>query len=94
MNTREARTIIAKELLPYRKKSYADLRGMIDAEPVTYEVRGDGQANFQIEIQAFWDDEPGGDIRVRGAIDDGGFRAYFPLCEDFILAPSGKFVDE
>jgi hypothetical protein len=29
-----------------------------------------------------------------GGIDDGGWYAYVPLTDDFILSPCGKFIDE
>ena len=67
---------------------------MIDAEPITGERTGPSGKWYQIEIQAFWDGKPDGDIRVMGSIDDGGWRAYFPLCEDFIKSPSNEFVGE
>jgi hypothetical protein len=36
----------------------------------------------------------GGPLRVLGSIDDGGWRALSPLCDDFVLAPDGRFVGE
>jgi hypothetical protein len=33
-------------------------------------------------------------VHVLGAIDDGGLRAFVPLCDDFIMAPDGSFVGE
>lgn len=35
-----------------------------------------------------------GAIRVIGSIDDGGWRAFRPLSDDFIRAPDGTFVGE
>jgi hypothetical protein len=29
-----------------------------------------------------------------GAIDDGGWRSFAPLADDFIVAPDGSFVGE
>lgn len=46
------------------------------------------------KVQVFWDDTPDGAIRVMASIDDGGWRAFVPLTEAFILAPDGSFVDE
>lgn len=34
------------------------------------------------------------DLRVFLSIDDGGWRAFHPLTEDFIISPDGGFVDE
>lgn len=33
----------------------------------------------------FWDHREGGAIRVLGTVDDGGWRAFRPLTEDFIV---------
>ena len=38
-------------------------------------------------IQIHWDGRRGGDIRVIGLIDDGGWRAFIPLSEGFITGP-------
>ena len=67
---------------------------MIGAEPITMERSSPEEKWYQIEIQVFWDDKPKGDVRVAGSIDDGGWRAYLPLCRDFIMAPDNSFVDE
>jgi hypothetical protein len=49
---------------------------------------------YQIEIEVFWDNQRGGNVRVMGSIDDGGWRAFMPLTRDFIKAPDGSFVSE
>jgi len=49
------------------------------------EVRGASGTAYQIEIQFFWDDKPGGTIRVAGSIDDGGIRAFVPLTDSFLV---------
>lgn len=49
---------------------------------------------YQIEIEAFWDGRPGGEIRMMGSIDDGGLRALMPLTDDFIIRPDGTCVGE
>jgi hypothetical protein len=41
-----------------------------------------------------WDGIPGGNVRVDGAADDGGMRAFFPLCAAFFMAPDGTLVCE
>ena len=67
---------------------------MIDAEPVTGERTGSSGKWYQIKIQAFWDGKPGGDIRVVGSVDDGGWRTFCPFTESFIKSPSNEFVGE
>lgn len=94
MDKREARQIIIRELEPFRKKTFSDLIKMVDTEPSTGAVTNENGVHYQIEIQAFWDDKPNGNIRVLGSIDDGGIRAFFPLTESFIKTPSEEFVGE
>lgn len=59
-----------------------------------FEVTGKSGTSYQGEVQVFWDGEPDGAIRVIASVDDGGWRAFVPLSEDFILAPDGTFVGE
>nr|VFJ93555.1 MAG: hypothetical protein BECKLFY1418B_GA0070995_104719 [Candidatus Kentron sp. LFY] len=40
---------------------------------------------YQIEIMFFFDDREKQNVRVAGAIDDGGWRSFFPLGESFIV---------
>ncbi|MGD8269716.1 MAG: hypothetical protein PVH69_06040, partial [Desulfobacterales bacterium] len=58
MNVKEAKKILSDELGSYRKKPYAVLTEMIEMEPTNYVLSGESGAKYQIEIQAFWDDQP------------------------------------
>jgi hypothetical protein len=59
-------------------------------EPQVVEVVGRSGAEYQIEVDVFWDSEPGGLLRVLGSVDDGTLRAAFrPVCEDFLIGPRG-----
>lgn len=80
MDKKEARRILAQELAKYRRETYADLQRLFK-EVDAYEVTAPSGANYQIEIQAVWDDKPNGNLRVMGGIDDGGLRAYAPLTD-------------
>ena len=60
----------------------------------SFEVEAESGTWYQGGIQVFWDDKPDGAIRVMASIDDGGWRAFVPLTDDFILAPDGTFVGE
>jgi hypothetical protein len=93
MDNEEAACILAQELAKYRRELYADLQRLLK-DVDAYEVAGPSGVNYQIEIQALWDDEPNGNLRVIGGIDDGGLSAYAPLTDDFILSPSGEFIGE
>ena len=93
MDSQEARTVVAKELLRYRAMSYQELQRLLK-EQDCFEARGPSGASYQLEVEAVWDDRPGGNLRVFGHIDDGGLRAATPLTEGFIMVPDGSFVGE
>ena len=93
MDKEEARTILARELEIYRQRSYTDLLYLVETQD-TAEIKASSGVIYQLEFQAMWDDKRGGNLRVMGTIDDGGFRAFVPLTDDFILAPDGSFVGE
>jgi hypothetical protein len=94
VNKAEAKKIIAKELEQYRIKPYSELVEMIDKESINYELTSEGGDRYQIEIEAFWDNKPNGDVRIIGGIDDGGWRAFIPVSDSFIKNPDGNFVGE
>ena len=58
-------------------------------------VVAESGVQYQVEVQAFWDDphQPR-NLRVMIAVDDGGWRAFSPLSKDFVVAPDGSFVGE
>jgi len=93
MDSQEARTIVAKELQRYRAMTYQELQRLLKEQDLL-EVRGPSGASYQLEVEAIWDDRPGGNLRVFGHIDDRGLRALAPLTEDFIIAPNGSFIGE
>ncbi len=93
MDKTEAREILANKLGAYRKRSYEELLYLLDTQD-TEEIKVSSGAVYQLEFQAMWDDKEGGNLRVTGAIDDGGFRSFVPLTDDFIMAPDGSFVGE
>ena len=60
----------------------------------TFQINGEAGVQYQVEFQAFWDDNLKQNIRISGAIDDGGWRAFSPITDSFIVAPDGSFVGE
>jgi hypothetical protein len=94
VNKVEAKAVLAAELEKLRACSYDELIGRLLDKQETLEVTAPSGGWYQIELQAFWDDKPGGDLRILGAIDDGGWHAYLPVTDDFILSPDGSFVGE
>ena len=89
MNKREARSVLASVMAGYRSQPYALLAERVGQEDV-FESAGPSGAVYQVEVQFFWDDRPGGPVHVLGAIDDGGLRAFLPLCDDFIASDDGE----
>ena len=93
MDNAEAKALLQSHLQTYRARSYAELAALIDSVQVA-QLAGAGGVEYQVEINFAWDDRAGGNIRVIGSIDDGGWRAFIPLCDSFIMAPDGTFVGE
>jgi hypothetical protein len=94
MDRAEALAIAHAELAVLREATYFQLvERLIDKQEVAERVGASG-TRYQIEKQAVWDDKPNGNLRVIVSIDDGGWRAYKPLGEDFIRAPDGSFIGE
>lgn len=93
MNKDEAYKILGDSLQKYRSRQYARLAQEIGSVD-TFEITGPSGTIYQIEIQLLWDGDADGDIRVLGAVDDSGWRAFMPLTDSFIMSPDGTFVDE
>jgi hypothetical protein len=93
MNDQEALELLERELAAFRELPYSDLAQRIGGS-LTSECVGAAGAIYQIEIQVLWDDRPGGNVRVMGSIDDGGWRAFAPLTRSFIRRADGSFAGE
>jgi hypothetical protein len=83
------RALLDAAMLEQQTMDYDALAGTIGQVHVR-SVRGTDGREYQIEIEAEWDDQPGGAVRVVGAIDDGSFRDYLPISAEFIVAPDGS----
>ena len=93
MDNEEALAVLAAELQRYRQRSYAELVATLDT-PTTSALRGPSGTRYQVQIQVVWDGAKGENIRVLGAVDDGGWRAFIPLADSFIMSPTGTFIGE
>ena len=94
MDADEARLVALREVNRYRARAHAELRKLI-GEPDGFEAAGPSGKLYAVEVEVFWDDRVGGDLRVTAMVDDGSRRAFtFPVSEDFIMRPDGSFAGE
>jgi hypothetical protein len=93
MDKTEAGELLRTHLNSWRTRSYRELAALV-GETSSFDARGPSGTWYQVSIQVFWDGEPYGDVLVTGSIDDGGWRAFVPLCDSFIMASDGSFVGE
>jgi hypothetical protein len=84
VNRVEAAAIMTAELAKYEALDYAQLVEIVDAPKVTTEIVAPSGVRYFVDIRAWWDSRPSGDIRVSCAIDDGGSSAFLPLTGSFI----------
>jgi len=91
----EAKGLAAQHIERLRAMPHSELQRFVKDEE-HLEVKGESGAEYQLEVQALWDEgKPGGNLRVMVSIDDGsGWRAIKPMTSDFIIAPDGTFVGE
>ena len=88
MNRDEALAILDTHLGGYRRRPHAELAAILGNQGCD-EVFAESGASYQIEVDIVWDGKPGGNLRVIGSVDDGGWRAFSPLCRSFLITPNG-----
>ena len=93
MNNSEARRVLIAELARYRQMTHTDLQRLLHTQD-NFETDAPSGTKYEVEIEAVWDNHPGGNLRVLAHIDDGALRAFVPLTEDFIISPDGRFIGE
>jgi len=87
--------LLAHECEMWRKRSYAELVATMGRDCCEHsDVVGPSGTTYQVEVNVFWDGAPGPNVRVLLSIDDGGWRAFVPLTDSFIMAPDGSFVGD
>ena len=94
MNNEEAIAVLDEELAKFRSEPYENLVTRMTTGSLEFERTAPSGTNYQVQIQFFWDDRRGGNVRVLGSIDNGGWRAFVPVNRDFIKAPDGSFVGD
>ena len=94
IDRREARRVLTRRVEELRQLSREALCATWLDEPDCEQVRSPSGKEYQIEIEAIWDNEPEGNLRVFASIDDGGWSALMPMTDGFIKAPDESFVGE
>ena len=84
--------MLTEQLLPYRGEGYKALQRLL-AEPDIFEIRGPSGTSYRLQIEAVWDDRPGGSLRIFGVLEDGeGLGALAPVTGEFIIASTGAII--
>ena len=90
MKKSEYKSLLRPIVEKYRQEPWEYWRDRIGTEPIVFEGKTDEGKEYQVEVESFWDDKAEANIRVLIGIDDGGWRAYCPVCESFIVAPDNS----
>ena len=88
MNRNIGRQLIDTELANLEKQPYSELLKLMESCCATKAVDGGDGKTYQIQTQVFWDHKKRGDLRVIVAVDDGGWRSYFPMTGSILVPPS------
>ena len=99
MNKQEAKDLLNEVVTSHKDMSYTKLKVWVDSKKVeSLHLKGRSGQEYQLELQAFWDDKKAGTIRFMGSInvDGAAWRSIFrlSLTDDFIIRPDGSFVTE
>jgi hypothetical protein len=94
MDKHEAQRILARRIEELRTEPHNLLKSRWLGQPDCEQVVADSGVEYQVEIEAFWDDQAAGHLRLVASIDDGGWRALAPITDGFVVAPDGSFIGE
>ena len=89
MKKEEYLEILNPIIKEYEKFSYEFWEQHLNSV-ISFEVHSKNNQDCQIEINSCWDDKPNETIRINFSIDNGGFRAYFPVTESIIKMRNEK----
>ena len=87
MDKKEAHQLLEEFVIGLKSRSYQEWQGLMGEEAVV-ERNGPSGVTYQIEWNAFWDSQAGGDIRVIVSIDDGSLTRFMvPLTTSLLISP-------
>ena len=88
----EAEGLLRGRIAEIRQRPFGELVRLIETADCV-EVKGQSGKDYQIEVNADWDDKEKTRLRVSGSIDDGGFRAWINwgrLIQGFFAFADGR----
>jgi len=92
MIKREAQQLLGEFVVGLKSRPYQEWQSLIGEEALV-ERNGPSGVTYQIEFNAFWDSQAGGDIRVIISIDDGSLARFIvPLTTSLLISPEGKLM--
>jgi hypothetical protein len=93
MDKIEAKNLLEEFLQELKARPFLELQELL-GNPVCIEREGPSGVIYQIETEAVWDFEPGGNLRLIASIDDGGLlSAMLPVTSGFLISPQGTVID-
>lgn len=91
MDKAEASALLDQHLSEFARRPYSELAALID-HPQALEAKGASGTSYLVEFNVVSDAGVGGNLRIIGSIDDGGWRWFMPLTKTEIMKPSGELV--
>ena len=76
------------------KKSYAELVELVDGDIGFIRMIGESGAEYEIEIDIFWEKEEGGNVRFDAVLSADFVSEYFPMQETFIKNSNDELIEE
>ncbi len=92
----EALGVLERRLTKLRVESYSDLVAEWLDRSYLEQIPGESGVAYWVKHEGFCDDprQEGGNWRIFGLLDDGGWRPFAPLTDSSIPAPDGSFIGE
>lgn len=92
-NPDEAKAVLRSFMEPFRRRPYSELVELVNKHQVG-RARGPTGGEYEVKMYSYWDDQPGGNVNITGAINDLGWRACQDIYEIFEMSPDGEIVGD
>jgi hypothetical protein len=91
---KEAQAVLKEQMEKLKKLPYRRLTryiGAMNAE--TYDVKGPGGAQYEVEVESSWLGEPEGPISVHVMVYEKWWKSFLPLTGSFVMRQDGKIEE-